>query len=126
MAAKGAAVQPEARTGAWNVSGDATTNVWVNQTVYVNIGPTQGPLVVYRIHNDGPETVFAGNAEGGALSGAAIRPGCDCDISGSPIEIGLSGLRPTGSASGTYEVLRCQSGPVTVQPPPPPPPPPSG
>jgi hypothetical protein len=127
MAAKGAAVQAEAGTGAWNVSGDATTNVWVNQTVYVNIGPTQGPLVVYRIHNDGPETVFAGNAtEGGALSGAAIRPGCDCDISGSPIEIGLSGLEPTGSASGTYELVCCQSGPVTVQPSPPPPPPPSG
>jgi hypothetical protein len=116
MPARAAAPQPETRTGAWNVSGDATTEVYVNQTVYVNIGPTQGPLVVHRIHNDGPETVFAGNAaEGGALSGAVIRPGCDCDISGSPIEIGLSGLRPSGNASGTYQLVCCQPPPPSGQ-----------
>jgi hypothetical protein len=49
-----------AGTGVWTVS-DASQLV----NVYVNIGPAQGPLVVYRIHNDGPATVFAGNAAKG-------------------------------------------------------------
>jgi hypothetical protein len=107
-----------ADTGAWNLSAEADD---VNQIVYVNIGPTQGPLVVYRIHNDGPGTVWAGNPQeryGG--SGVAIAPGCDCDISGSPINIGLFPRegRGRGGASGTYELVCCQSGPVTVQPPP--------
>ena len=110
-----------ADTGAWNVSPEAPI-----QTVYVNFGPTQGPLVVYRIHNDGPETVFAT----GSAGSVTIPSGCDCDMSGSPIETGLlegPGHGESGAkASGTYELVCCQSGPVTVQPPPPPPPPPSG
>jgi hypothetical protein len=89
--------------GGWKVSDAAS------QTLYVDIGPTQGPLVVYRIHNDGPETVFAGNAAKGDAGGAAIPPGSDCDISGSPITIGIVGREPTGSASGTYNLICCQS-----------------
>jgi hypothetical protein len=95
-----------ADAGVWTVS-DARKLV----TVYVNIGPAQGPLVVYRIHNDGPETVFAGNAAKGDEGGGAIPPGSDCDISGSPIAIGIAGRKATGSASGTYELICCQ--PVT-------------
>jgi hypothetical protein len=92
-----------ADTGAWNVSGKTA------QTVYVDVGPLQGPLVVYRIHNDGPKTIFVGNAgERGELSGATVPPGCDCDLSGSPIIIGLTGRKPTGSASGTYALACCQ------------------
>jgi hypothetical protein len=93
-----------ADAGVWSVSN--WQQVW---TVYINIGPAQGPLVVYRIHNDGPETVFAGNAAGGDAGGAAIPPGCDCDISGSPIAIGIAGHRETTeSASGTYNLICCQ------------------
>ena len=93
-----------ADTGVWNISGDGTQNV------YTDIGPAQGPGVVYRIHNDGPDNVFAGNALRGAEGGALILPGCDCDISGSPIQIGLTG-RFVGeqSASGTYALVCCQS-----------------
>ena len=90
--------------GVWNVPDAASLT-----TVYVVIGGVQGPFVVYRIHNDGPETVFAGDAAKGDKGGAAILPGSDCDISGSPIAIGLAGRRPTGSASGTYELICCQS-----------------
>lgn len=92
--------------GIWNVS-DTDRAV---RTVYVDIGPAQGPLVVYRIHNDGRNIVFAGDPTRGDKGGAAIHPGCDCDISGSPIQIGLVGFRQvTGSASGTYKLLCCQS-----------------
>jgi hypothetical protein len=92
-----------ADTGVWNLSGDEI------QIVYVNIGPTQGPLVVYRIHNAGPDIVSAGNlaAEGGGT--ALIQPGTDCDISGSPIAIGFLRRETNRSASGTYELLCCQS-----------------
>jgi|SRR6516162_9123241 hypothetical protein len=94
-----------ADTGAWNVSGDEI------QKVYVDTGPLKGPLVVYRIHNDGPETVFAGNPlAAGVSAGAAIRPGCYSDLSGSPIQINLEVREGTGSgrASGTYELVCCQ------------------
>jgi hypothetical protein len=92
--------------GVWNLSAGAS------QTVYVNIGPAQGPLVVYRIHNDGPDTVFAGSAlNAGVESGAAIPAGSDCDISGSPITIRIEGFLHTLRASGAYELICCQ--PVT-------------
>jgi hypothetical protein len=92
-----------ADTGVWNViSGDT-------QIVYVNIGPTQGPLVVYRIHNDGPDVVYAGNLAAGGGGTALIQPGTDCDISGSQIAIRFSERQRNQSASGTYELLCCQS-----------------
>jgi hypothetical protein len=93
-----------ADAGVWNVS-----NLQQMWTVYINIGPAQGPLVVYRIHNDGPATVFAGNAAEGDAGGAVIPPGCDCDISGSPIAIGFAGFRlTTDGASGTFNLICCQ------------------
>jgi hypothetical protein len=68
--------------------------------IYVNMGgpaAAQGPLVIYRIHNDGPDEVATGGTPSQGPVG--VPPGSDCDISGSPIFIGLGG--PTGSASGT-------------------------
>jgi hypothetical protein len=96
-----------ADAGVWNIPDVASV-----RTVYVNINRV-GPLVVYRIHNDGPSTVFAGNAAEGDAGGAAIPPGSDCDISGSPIAIGIAGHKATigsGTASGTYELICCQPG----------------
>jgi hypothetical protein len=95
-----------ADAGVWNIP-----NVDTARTVHVNIGSAQGPLVVYRIHDDGPNTVFAGNPALGNMGGAAIPPGSHADISGSPITIGIAAHRgqpATESASGTYELICCQ------------------
>ena len=92
-----------ADTGAWNVISGGP------QIVYVNVGPTQGPLVVYRIHNAGPDPVLAGNLAEGASAPALISPGTECDISGSPIAIGFVGRERRLSTSGTYALVCCQS-----------------
>jgi hypothetical protein len=92
-----------ADTGAWNVISGGP------QIVYVNVGPTQGPLVVYRIHNAGPDPVLAGNLAEGASAPALISPGTECDISGSPITIGFPEREIDQTAHGTYQLLCCQS-----------------
>jgi hypothetical protein len=94
-----------------------------------NLGPAQGPLVVYRIHNDGPFSVLVGitdpvlgnlgvsglNPQAGVVT-VAIEPGCDCDITGSGIESGseiivtllFTSRGSPQNASGTYQLMCCQ------------------
>jgi len=83
------------------------------QLIYVNLGPMQGPLVVYRVHNNGPCAVTIGGA-------AFLDPGTDCDVSGSRIEVTLAGFPRCGrriaedrcgDASGTYDLVCCQPPP---------------
>jgi hypothetical protein len=97
-----------------------------SQVIYFKLGPAQGPVVVYRVHNDGPLDVMV------LISGLAppnppgfepvvIEPGTDCDISGSGLEFG-TGIQvrldlenlikgETGNASGTYELMCCHPTP---------------
>jgi len=94
-----------------------------SQFIYLNLGPAQGPLVVYRVHNDGPIDVIVGVGSPqplppGPIVKVTIEPGTDCDISGSGVESG-SGIKvqldvdsvsrgKPGNASGTYELICCQ------------------
>jgi len=85
-----------------------------SETIYINLGPVQGPLVIYRVHNNGPCAVSLG-------AGILLDPGTDCDVSGSHIVVTLAGfplcgVRPTkvdscSDASGTYELLCCEAPP---------------
>lgn len=95
--------------GNWSVCAQRPT-----QVIYINLGPTQGPLVVERVHNNGPCAVTIG---GGA---AFLDPGTDCDVSGARIEIALAGPPRCGGrrgeercdeASGTYDLVCCQPPP---------------
>jgi hypothetical protein len=96
-----------ADAGVWAVAQTSGHQGGSTQIVYVNIGPAQGPLVVYRIHNDGPAAVFAGDANG-AVS-VKIPAGSDCDLSGSPIVVTIAvNYQRAKSASGTYELVCCQ------------------
>lgn len=80
-----------------------------NEILYVDGGPMPGPLVVYRVHNNGPCAVTVG--------AAFLDPGTDCDVSGSRIEISLAGLSVCGrrlagdDALGTYDLVCCQPPP---------------
>lgn len=80
------------------------------ETVYFSAG--QGPLVVYRIHNDGPGDVVVSVSGGSGAQPATvtIHAGNDADISGSGIQISVSFRlgSPILTASGTYELLCCQ------------------
>src|SRR5579871_5230644 len=85
-----------------------------DEILYLNLGPMQGPLVIYRVHNDGPCAVLVGSA-------ILLDPQTDCDVSGARIDVRLAGSprchsgAVTGDdcpeASGTYELMCCQPPP---------------
>jgi len=96
--------------------------------VNLNHGPAQGPMVVYRIHNNGPLDVIvllateSPTPPGGAgIIQVLIEPGTDCEISGSALEFemgiqlrldfGSLSRGETGNASGTFELLCFQPPP---------------
>ena len=87
------------------------------QILYLNFGPAQGPLLVYRVHNDGPDAISVSPGPPGRHTpGVSINPGCDSDVSGSEIEVSFGVGRGARSASGTYELVCCQSLPQVAIP----------
>jgi hypothetical protein len=105
----------------WSIS--PSEGQQTSQVIYLHIGPVQGPLVVFRVHNDGPHKVSVSLFPQallpvGGTEVAVIESGTDCDISGSGLEFG-AGIqlscpnfrREIGTASGTYELMYCQPSP---------------
>jgi hypothetical protein len=103
-----------AEIGSWTLSGGGNETE-TSQILYLNLGATptmQGPLVVYRIHNDGPAPIEVGPG----ATVVSINPGCDADVSGTEIQIAFTFGRHAAhgkfTASGTYELICCQPAPV--------------
>ena len=95
--------------GNWSISTNNPDQS--EQILYLKFAPAQGPLVVYRVHNDGPDVIFVSpGPPSRQVPGIWINPGCDSDVSGSEIEVSFGRFgRRARSASGTYELVCCQS-----------------